>query len=449
MQLYFIGFKQFKWILISLLIIAGCVPVDSTQPASQATETQYQADLTAVESSVKVYKEDAVETEVPEGENVNVGVKDRIEVDGGSRAIMKFADFLDIELFRNAQIRLTDVKLEPGGGFTVNLNQIQGHVGISLNAQSPARVTLETSDAVIKTLENGTEFIVCAAPGKITCVAVLKGSIEVTGQGEKKITKAGNANYIRTGEAPVTPVCAPESLFMEWREQMRASADTPTISNVVFGLPQRPCISKMVKIMGGTYEIGSMRADEFHSAVRNIELADFWIDMNEVTNIQYQQYLDQTSSPPPLVWPGDWGHPVRGMTWDQAAGYCGWANKRLPTEAEWEVAGRGSGPNAPLYPWGDDPQASGEITGLPLEETYSVETFTFNVSPFGVYDMAGNVWEWVDEPYDSAQEGYRVLRGGRFGLIKDLAHRELVRADDERYVPYAGIRCAASQMEAE
>lgn len=445
----FTGLKQIKWFVVFLLIIAGCVPTNVTQPAAQATETQYQADLTAVESSVKVFKEDAVETQVPQGGNVNVGVEDRIEVDGGSRAIMKFADFLDVELFRNAQVRLVDAKQESEGSMTVILNQIQGHVGVSLNDKSHVRVTLETSDAVIKTLENGTEFIVCAAPGKITCVGVLKGSIEVTGQGKKEITKAGEANYIRTGEAPVTPVCAPETMFLEWREQMRASADTPTISMVVFGLPQEPCISTTKKVSGGSYEIGSTRADEFHSAVRTIELADFWIDMYEVTNIQYQQYLDQTGSPPPLVWPGELGHPVRGVTWDQAAGFCGWANKRLPTEAEWEVAGRGSGPDAPLYPWGNDPQADGEIIGLPLEETYIVGTFPFNVSPFGVYDLAGNVWEWVDEPYESVQEGYRILRGGRFGLIKDLAHRELARPDDERYVPYAGIRCAASQMEAE
>ncbi|MGB7875216.1 MAG: SUMF1/EgtB/PvdO family nonheme iron enzyme, partial [Anaerolineales bacterium] len=183
--------------------------------------------------------------------------------------------------------------------------------------------------------------------------------------------------------------------------------------------------------------------------VRNISLEKLWIDKYEVTNIQYQYYLDQVNGQQPVVWPAEWGHPVRGVTWDQAAAYCGWAGKRLPTEAEWEVAGRGPGPDAPEYPWGNDSQAGGEIVKLPLEETYVVGTFPFNVSPFGVYDMAGNVWEWVGEPYESVQAGNQILRGGRFGFIKDMAYREQVSPDDERFVPYAGFRCATSQLEEE
>jgi formylglycine-generating enzyme required for sulfatase activity len=231
---------------------------------------------------------------------------------------------------------------------------------------------------------------------------------------------------------------------------MRESADTLPISKVVAGLPQRPCISKeMAEISAGTYQIGSDRENEFHSGVRNISLENFWIDNYEVTNVQYQYYLDQTGSQSPAIWPAEWAHPVRGVTWDQAVAYCAWANKRLPSEAEWEIAGRGSGPDAPLYPWGNDPQANGEIVKLPLEDTYGVGAFSFNMSPYGVYDMAGNVWEWVGEPYDSVQAGFQILRGSRFGFIKDLAYREQAEQDDERYVPYAGFRCATSQLEEE
>jgi formylglycine-generating enzyme required for sulfatase activity len=66
-----------------------------------------------------------------------------------------------------------------------------------------------------------------------------------------------------------------------------------------------------------------------------------------------------------------------------------------------------------LYPWGSDPDAGGKFGELPLDEPYAVGAYAFNVSPFGVYDLVGNVWEWVGEPYTEIQEGLRILRGGR------------------------------------
>jgi formylglycine-generating enzyme required for sulfatase activity len=204
----------------------------------------------------------------------------------------------------------------------------------------------------------------------------------------------------------------------------------------------------MAKVSYGTYQVGRDPANENHSAQRNIPLDNFWIDIHEVTNGQYQQFLQQTGSQPPAVWPGEENFPVRGVTWDQAAAYCSWAKKRLPSEAEWEVAGRGTGSNAPLFPWGNnDPSAGGQTSKLPVDDTYEVGTFAFNVSPFGVYDMAGNVWEWVAEPYDTVPAGEKILRGGQFGLIEDMAFRQPAQADDPRFVPYTGFRCAANQVE--
>jgi formylglycine-generating enzyme required for sulfatase activity len=447
-------FRQISLIMVSLLIAISCVPSAVIQPATPATTVaDYQAALTAVDSPIKLIKKQSAESEVQPGENVNVWVDDLIEVSGESRAFLNFPEFLNVELYRNAQLLLTDAKLESGGAISVYLNQIQGHVDVSLKDRAHTRVTLETGDAIIKTLENGTDFIVCAAPGIITCVEVLKGSVEVTGQGEKVILKEGEASYIATGQAPATAICAPQTIFHDWKVSMRESANTRPISKVVAGFPQEPCISaEMAEIDAGVYQIGSDTESEFHSAVRDISLDKFWIDKYEVTNIQYQYYLDQVNGQQPVVWPAEWdsaewGHPVRGVTWDQASAYCGWAGKRLPSEAEWEVAGRGPGPDAPVFPWGNDPQADGEIVNLPLDATYAVGAYSFNVSPFGVYDMAGNVWEWVGEPYENVQAGFQILRGGRFGFIKDLAYRGEASSDDERYVPYTGFRCASSQLE--
>ncbi|MBC7875806.1 MAG: protein kinase [Anaerolineales bacterium] len=208
-----------------------------------------------------------------------------------------------------------------------------------------------------------------------------------------------------------------------------------------------PSADGMVKIASGSYEVGLSTEDEYHSAVQNISLNEFWIDQYQTTNIQYQQYLTETGAVAPVIWPSTDNYPVRGVTWDQAAAYCGWANKRLATEAEWEAAGRGPGSSPQLYPWGNDPTNDGQALQLPDQDTYEVGTQSSNTTPSGLYDMVGNVWEWVAEPYGSVQEGYKILRGGRFGIPQDLAYRLAVTPNDERYVKFAGFRCASDQVQ--
>lgn len=450
--------KPVMLVCISILMVGGCssnIPA-ATQPAT----SQYQADFTVVQSTAKILRGGNQETAVQQNQTVKVGIDDRIELDKQSRSFLNFPGILDAELLRNAIILLSAIKQESGGSTEITLNLNQGHLFLRLNDTSIGRVTVETPYATIKTLEDGTEFDVCHNEA-LTCVWVKKGTAEVIAEGKKEILNTGEASYILKDQPPSMAICAPIDTFSAWEENFRASANTPALGKVVAGLPQRSCSSTapditdlpkadgMAKIIYGTYEIGRSPADEFHSPLQSIPLTNFWIDIHEVTNAQYQQYLDMTASQPPAIWPGEGDHPVRGVTWDQAAAYCSWAKKRLPREAEWEVAGRGPGQTAPLFPWGNNPVADGQIDDLPLDDTYSVGTFPFNVSPFGVYDMVGNVWEWVSEPYDSVQEGYKILRGGRYGFITDLAYRQPTLPNDERFVPYTGFRCAADEVQGE
>ena len=218
-----------------------------------------------------------------------------------------------------------------------------------------------------------------------------------------------------------------------------SNTETPAV-------PDLPDSNGMAEIAAGTYEVGVTPADEYHGERTNVTLSGYWIDKYQITNLEYQQFMIETGSPSPEV-SGNENQPVRGVTWDQAVAYCNWANKRLPIEAEWEAAGRGPGPSPQLYPWGDDPTANGNISNLPDLDTYDVGTLSFNVSPFGVYDMVGNIWEWVDQPYTGIPSGYRILRGGRYGLpILDLAYRLPITQDDERYIKFAGFRCAADNV---
>jgi formylglycine-generating enzyme required for sulfatase activity len=216
------------------------------------------------------------------------------------------------------------------------------------------------------------------------------------------------------------------------------------------GSPQPLASSEgMVKIEAGDYVLGSTKPDASHVEflTEATTLATFWIDAYDVTNAEYKAFVDQTGHAPPSAWPGKPKYPVRGVTWDDAAAYCVWAYKRLPSEAEWESAARGPGANPPLYPWGDDPTAGGMTDDLPRTGTYEVGTFPFNRSPTGVYDMTGNVWQWVGDPYGPVSPGMRILRGGRFGLIQDMAFRQQAEPNSERFVPYAGFRCAADQVQ--
>jgi serine/threonine protein kinase len=221
---------------------------------------------------------------------------------------------------------------------------------------------------------------------------------------------------------------------------------SPTADNLSTEISSLPGSDGMAEIASGTYVVGAAIDDRYHSPPMQVLVNGFWIDKYQTTYDQFQQFLTATGGQSQELF-GAENHPVRGVTWDQAVAYCSWANKRLPTEAEWEAAGRGSGPTPQMYPWGDDPTAGGEAMNLPDQDTYEVGTLPFNQSPFGVHDMVGNIWEWVGEPYDDVPAGTKILRGGRFGLpILDLAYRLPVLPDDERYVKFAGFRCASDQV---
>ena len=210
--------------------------------------------------------------------------------------------------------------------------------------------------------------------------------------------------------------------------------------------PNLPTADGMVRIKKGVYLVGLDASDDQHTIPQQIELSEFWIDQYEVMNIQYAEFLTDNGQPPPAHWtegkvpPGQESHPVKGVTWQLAADYCKWAKKRLPTEAEWEVAARG--PQGLLYPWGDD-QNSIE---LPQSETHAIGSIPSNQSPFGAFDMAGNVWEWVADPYAPIATGHRLLRGGAHGFLKDMAYRLEGDPNVPTMIASAGIRCAADEV---
>jgi iron(II)-dependent oxidoreductase len=114
-------------------------------------------------------------------------------------------------------------------------------------------------------------------------------------------------------------------------------------------LASPPSSEGMVEIPAGTYSVGLAQGGPNYAPVQDVTLDTFWIDRYEVRGADYAVYLEDSGNNPPSIWAGgvlptgQADHPVQGVTWDMAFDYCDWANKRLPTEAEWEVSARGSG----------------------------------------------------------------------------------------------------------
>jgi hypothetical protein len=215
---------------------------------------------------------------------------------------------------------------------------------------------------------------------------------------------------------------------------------TPMPSPTMTPIVPPPSGQGMIEINIDTYTTTVSIADE---------LPRFWIDQYEVTNVQYARFIEDAGGDVPDYWldediPAEKGdHPVEGISWQLAAEYCSWLNKRLPTEAEWEVAARG--PHGWLYPWGNEIDA----VQLPTSGTYAVGSILANRSFFGVFDMAGNVWEWVAEPYlepGGVEAGQRVIHGGAATYPIDLKTPLAGDPDSSTMKRNAGIRCAADQV---
>ncbi len=190
--------------------------------------------------------------------------------------------------------------------------------------------------------------------------------------------------------------------------------------------------NEMVLIPAGEFIRGSNQRLSDEGPQHTAFLGDFHIDKYEVANLQYEQFIAATHRKSPdhfenRTFPsGKADHPVIFVTWYDAKAYCEWAGKRLPTDQEWEKAARGT--DGRTYPWGnvfdvDKVNSPVRWSTLKLEgDTTPAGAFAGGVSPYGVHDMSGNVWEWTDswyqaypgntKPTENYGEKYKTLKGG-------------------------------------
>jgi formylglycine-generating enzyme required for sulfatase activity len=163
-----------------------------------------------------------------------------------------------------------------------------------------------------------------------------------------------------------------------------------------------------VEVPAGEYVIGR---DPGETRQRHVDVDAFELARTPATNAQYERFVAETDATAPPHWPAPADHPVTFVDWHEASAFCAWAGGRLPTEAEWEKAARGT--DARTYPWGDEEDQSRAAVGGGIKHgsTSSVGSHPDGASPYGLLDLAGNVWEWTSTEYPP---GERVLRGGSF-----------------------------------
>jgi sulfatase modifying factor 1 len=255
---------------------------------------------------------------------------------------------------------------------------------------------------------------------------------------------------------------------------------------------------EMIEIPAGTLRMGADDGEAAERPVHLVTVSAFAIDRFETTNAEFAKFVSATAHVTDAErtgvswhWDGAWRevagadwhrphgprstanglarHPVVQVSWRDARHYCTWRGKRLPTEAEWERTARGSGDR--IYPWGDAPPREGARFRASYGSdrccradgsdgyvfTAPVGAFPLGRSPFGVDDLAGNVWEWVEDSFDEmfysrspaadpvnrTPDGRKVIRGGGWGNDSRGLRSTLRHANPPDIgLSMAGIRCA-------
>ena len=209
---------------------------------------------------------------------------------------------------------------------------------------------------------------------------------------------------------------------------------------------------------------------------QNIFLKAFYIDRYEVTNNRYKIYIDDLNAVPPRHWEnnrfpdGQGEFPVVNVTWYDASNFCQWAEKKLPSEKQWEKAARGEKGNE--YPWGREFQSNyANLSNSPRSKNpiSSVGSYPRGATPLGVHDLVGNVWEWIRDNYSpyrgstyqskSFSQNLKVLRGqsaesiGHFPEATYLSALKMFSRSTYRESSYpdraeldVGFRCASEEI---
>jgi formylglycine-generating enzyme required for sulfatase activity len=212
----------------------------------------------------------------------------------------------------------------------------------------------------------------------------------------------------------------------------------------------------MVYIASGDFLMGNNAGDEYERPAHKVGVAPFYIDVTEVTCEEYLKFLTATARRDPANWtrqtcsPEAVRKPATGIDWNDAKAYADWANKRLPTEEEWEFAARSGGAN---YPWGNEWRSNAANAGdTSAGRLTDVASYPNGKTPAGVMDLIGNAWEWTSSdvvvyPGGSLStpvpEDVKVVRGGSWQAGKQATstYRGFLHITNAKDYSATGFRC--------
>ncbi|MCX7702730.1 MAG: formylglycine-generating enzyme family protein [Planctomycetota bacterium] len=269
---------------------------------------------------------------------------------------------------------------------------------------------------------------------------------------------------VRTGPKPNVPLPKRETVHppVEGESEKVVGKQTPPPA-------QKSSITEgMVLIKKGAFPMGFEGAGYLDTQpVRSVTLEDYYIDKYEVTNKEFNDFLKASGydwKGRMQAWPGGVmpeemaNLPVVYVSWEDAKAYAEWAGKRLPTEAEWEKAARGI--DKRKYPWGDTFDSKKcNVKESGHGKVVAVDSFPEGQSPYGCFNMVGNVAEWVADYYDAYPgneakvekfgQRYRVIRGGSFESVTGYTTYERYPEDPSLRFKSVGFRCVISAQDAE
>ncbi|MEW5868792.1 MAG: SUMF1/EgtB/PvdO family nonheme iron enzyme [Chloroflexota bacterium] len=372
-----------------------------------------------------------------------------------------------------AEVRALDANYRDVGEWLARL-AAQGAAPVQDELPAPARLPFKGLSPIWIVLA----AVVCLAVGTfggyklLDMLGVLGGAIATPVE-----TSAAPTVVIVSATAPAPTVILPSATVPASTAALPSAtasipaltptAGLPGVISDTFGVP-------MALVPAGEFQMGSGAGNDDEKPVHTVYLDAYSIDAYEVTNGRYAECVAAGTCDPPTRSksytrssyygnPEYADYPVIYVTWEMANTYCQWRGGRLPTEAEWEKAARG-GLDGKQYPWGDEAPTCERANywgkdGGCIGDTSPVGSYAPN--GYGLYDMAGNVWEWVQDwyletfygssPRDNNPTGpasgqERVMRGG----VWDYSEWSLRAASRFRYAPavsfnYIGLRCARSE----
>ena len=276
----------------------------------------------------------------------------------------------------------------------------------------------------------------------ITCIAlvVVGGSLHVVKLGSIRMGEMrALATYDLKEESARIRAAGEDIALHEENEHRKNEAAGYTVAeaDALLTPEQWKELSSMVLVPAGKFQMGTnlKNTNAYSHPQHTVALKAYRIDKYLVTNAQYARFIAATGHRPPSDWKdgkiqeGTLLYPVTMVNWYDAAAYAKWAGKRLPTEAEWEKAARGT--DGRRWPWGNEMDPARLNTYYNVGSATNVNTYKNGLSPYGVYDMAGNVDEWVADdfaPYKGTDASPEVFKG-KVARVQSEQDRQMKLSD--------------------